>query len=165
MAPGPDPSALADLQAASFERANEATRSSWPPDRRMRGEQLDLVLRRRRYAVVASTRANGRPHATPVAFVWHDGEVWLPAVEGAVRVRNVGATPWLSVVITEGDADDHGVVVLEGPARVLPLADAPASLADSIAAKGGEFPDWASVWLVVSPSRLLSYAAPGWKAP
>jgi len=165
MAPGPDPSALADLQAASFERANEATRSSWPPARRMRGEQLDRVLRRRRYAVLASTRANRRPHATPVAFVWHDGEVWLPAVEGAVRVRHVEATPWLSVVITEGDADDHGVVVLEGPARVLPLADAPASLADSIAAKGGEYPDWASVWLVVAPSRLLSYAAPGWKAP
>ena len=69
------------------------------------------------------------------------------------------------MVITEGDADDHGVVVLEGPARVLPLADAPASLAGSIAAKGGEHPDWASVWLVVTPSRLLSYAAPGWKAP
>jgi hypothetical protein len=32
------------------------------------------------------------------------------------------------------------------------LADAPASLADSIAAKGGEYPDWASVWLVVTPS-------------
>jgi Pyridoxamine 5'-phosphate oxidase len=107
MAQGPDPSALAELQAASFERANEATKASWPPERRLSGEQLARVLSQRRYAIVASTRRNQRAHATPSSFVWHDGELWLPSVAGAVRVRNVEAIPWRSVVITEGDGEEH----------------------------------------------------------
>lgn len=166
MASGPDPRTLAELQAASFEAANAATSSSWPPERRMTREQLDRVLRRRQYAVVASTRSDQRAHATPSAFVWHREEVWMPAVAGAVRVRNVGAVPWLSVVISEGEGSDHAVVVLEGPARVVPAAEAPVEdLTETIAAKSSDFPDWASVWLVLRPARLLSYAAPGWQAP
>ena len=165
MAPGPDPSVLADLQAASFERANQATRSSWaarPEDAR----------RATRSGPAAPQVRGGRLHPRQPASARHAGRFRLARRRGlAPRGRGRGpraqrrGDPWLSVVITEGDADDHGVVVLEGPARVLPLADAPASLADSIAAKGGEYPDWASVWLVVTPSRLLSHAAPGWKAP
>jgi hypothetical protein len=166
MAPGPDSRTPAELQAASFEAATTATSSSWPPERRMTAEQLDRVLGRRFYAVVASTRPDQRAHATPTAFVWHNGEVWMPAVAGAIRARNVGAVPWLSAVITEGEGDGHAVVVLEGPARVVPAAEAPAEdLSRSIAAKSNDFPDWASVWLVLSPARLLSYAAPGWQAP
>jgi hypothetical protein len=165
MTQGPDPCALGDLQAASFERANQATNTSWPPERRMRGEQLARVLVKRRYAVVASTRRNQHAHATPSSFVWHEGELWLRSVAGAVRVRNVEAVPWLSLVISEGDAGDHAVITLEGPARALPIGDAPASLDQSIEAKGGERPDWASVWLVLRPERLFSYAAPGWREP
>jgi hypothetical protein len=131
----------------------------------MSGEQLGRVLVKRRYAVVASTRRNRHAHATPSSFVWHEGELWLPSVAGAVRVRNVEAVPWLSVVITEGDAGDHAVITLEGPARTLPIAEAPANLDDSIGLKGGERPDWASVWLVLRPERLFSYASPDWRAP
>jgi nitroimidazol reductase NimA-like FMN-containing flavoprotein (pyridoxamine 5'-phosphate oxidase superfamily) len=168
MASGPDPRTLADLQAASFETATAATSASWPPERRMTGEQLDRVLRRRLYAVVASSRPDQRPHATPSAFLWHRDELWLPAVAGAVRVRNLSASPWLVAVISEGEGPQHAVVIMEGPARVLPVTDAPVEdLSESIAAKSSDFsyPDWASVWLVLQPERLLSYAAPDWKAP
>jgi hypothetical protein len=71
-------------------------------------------------------------------------------------------------VISEGEGPQHAVVIMEGPARVLPVTDAPVEdLSESIAAKSSDFsyPDWASVWLVLHPERLLSYAAPDWKAP
>jgi hypothetical protein len=101
-----DPAALGALQDESFARANAATRESYPPERRMTGDQL--VLRGRKYAVVASTRADGRSHAALTAYIPVEGRLWLPAVAGSARA-----------------------------------------------------PDWASEWLVVTPTRLLSYLAEG----
>jgi nitroimidazol reductase NimA-like FMN-containing flavoprotein (pyridoxamine 5'-phosphate oxidase superfamily) len=161
----PDADALAALQAASFQAASAPTREAWPAERRMSGEQLRLVLERRTYAVVASTRPTQRPHATPAAFVWFDGQLWSPAVAGAVRARNVQATPWLSLVISEGEGDQHAAIVLEGPARVVAAAEAPSALLEAATAKLPTVGQWASVWLVLRPARLLSYADTGWRAP
>jgi hypothetical protein len=165
MAAAPQADALAALQAASFETASAATIQAWPPDRRMSGEQLRLVLERRTYAVVASTRPTHRPHATPVAFVWFDGEVWLPAVAGAARTRNVQAVPWLSLVISEGEADQHAAIVLEGPARVAAAAEVARALLAAATVKLPTVQEWANAWLVLRPTRLRSYAAAGWRAP
>ncbi|MBA2313422.1 MAG: pyridoxamine 5'-phosphate oxidase family protein [Actinobacteria bacterium] len=69
---------LAALQERSFARAGRATRNSFPPERRMDGYLLEQVLRTRSYLVVATTRGDGRPHATPSSFIWLDGKIWLP---------------------------------------------------------------------------------------
>jgi hypothetical protein len=127
MAAASDADALAALQAASFQNASAATREAWPPERRMGGEQLRRMLERRTYVVVASTRPTQRPHATPAAFIWFDGQLWSPVVAGTARARNVAATPWLSVVLSEGEADQHAAIVLEGPTRVVAAAEAPAT--------------------------------------
>jgi nitroimidazol reductase NimA-like FMN-containing flavoprotein (pyridoxamine 5'-phosphate oxidase superfamily) len=156
---------LDDVQRATFAAASLATTSSYPPERRLSGEVIDAVLRARRYATVASTRPDGRPHATPTSFVLVDDALWMPAVAGAVRTRNVRGQPWLVFVLTEGEGEAHLAVIAEGAASVVADADLPEDVAALAVERLGSRPDWADVWLVLRPSRLLSYAAEAWPGP
>lgn len=156
-----DATALGALQDESFDRANAATRESYPPGRRMTAEQLARYLAERRYAVVASTRADGRPHAALTAYIWVGGQLWLPAVAGSVRARNVARTPSVSFVLSDGEGDEHAAVVLEGEVALVPDSEVPSDITSLYADRHGRAPDWASEWLVVSPTRVLSYVAEG----
>jgi hypothetical protein len=71
---------------------------------------------------------------------------------GSVRARNVRGTPWLTMVIAEGDHPEHIAVIIEGPAEV---ADPPLVPADVRAAATS---DWVSTWIRLTAERLLSYA-------
>lgn len=153
---------LGAVQDASFAAASAATVTSYPPERRLSGDVLEEVLRARRYATVASTRPDGRPHAAPTSFVLVGDALWLPTVAGAVRARNVRAQPWLVLVLTEGEGDAHLAVIAEGPVAVVPDADLPDDVAQAAAERLEGRPDWAAEWLVLRPARLLSYAAEGW---
>src|SRR6204780_5817762 len=86
---------LGRLQDRTFLRATAATIGSYPPERRLNAAQLASYLDRRAFAVVGSTRANGRPHAAMSAYIRRDATFWLPTVAGSVRERNLRATPWL----------------------------------------------------------------------
>ena len=105
---------LAAVQERTFARATEATAASYPSEHRLTGDQLAVYLDRRDFAVVGSTRADGRPHAAMSSYFRRDGTFWLPTVGGSVRERNIRAQPWTSMVVTEGDHDQHIVVVIEG---------------------------------------------------
>ena len=54
---------LGGLQDRTFARATAATAISYPPERRLSAPQLAAYLDRRTFAVVGTTRADGRPHA------------------------------------------------------------------------------------------------------
>ncbi len=143
------------LQTDTFARATAATASSYPPERRLTGIQLASYLDRRAFAVVGSTRADGRPHAAMSSYVRRDTTFWLPTVAGSVRERNLRGTPWLTMVITEGDHGAHVAVILEGPAEVIASAEVPGDVRS--AAQG----DWVQAWIRLTAERLLSYAADG----
>jgi hypothetical protein len=140
-----------ELQDATFATASEATRTSYPPERRLTAAQLDAVLSSGRYAIVSTTRADGRPHAAPTSFSVVDGVLWLPTVAGSVRARNVTRQPWAVLVVAEGVGETHLAVVVEGPVTV--SAEPPGGLPR---------PEWAAEWLALRPERVLSYAAAGW---
>jgi hypothetical protein len=144
---------LGRLQTETFARATPATTSSYPPARRLTAAQLASYLDRRAFAVVGSTRADGRPHAAMSSYIRRDTTFWLPTVAGSVRERNLRGAPWLTMVVTEGDRGDHVVVILEGPAEII----APAEVPDDVrsAARGG----WVNAWIRLTAERLLSYAA------
>jgi nitroimidazol reductase NimA-like FMN-containing flavoprotein (pyridoxamine 5'-phosphate oxidase superfamily) len=146
---------LGDLQDRTFSRATAATVGSYPPERRLSAAQLTSYLDRRAFAVVGSTRADGRPHAAMSAYVRRGATFWLPTVVGSVRERNLRAAPWLTMVIAEGDHDEHVMVLVEGPAEVVAPMEVPA---DVRAAVTGE---WVSAWIRLTAERLLSYAADG----
>lgn len=147
--------ALTALQDRSFARANAATASAYPPDRRLSGEQLAAYLDRRVFAVVGSSRPDGRPHAAMSSYVRRGTTVWLPTVAGSARERNVRGQPWLTVTITEGDRATHIVVLIEGPARVVPAAEVPPDVRAVVTG------DWVASWIQVMAERLLSYASEG----
>lgn len=147
--------ALGDLQEQSFARATRATVDSYPPHRRLTAEQLADYLDRRAFAVIGTTRPDGRPHAAMSSYLRRGTAFWLPTVAGAVRERNLRRQPWLTMTVTEGERDEHVVVLLEGPADVVPAPEVPEDVRAAVTG------DWVSTWLRLAPARLLSYAAEG----
>lgn len=152
-------SALWDLQEATFAASPAATTGSYPPERRMSGADLLSVLSSPRYATVSTTRPDGRPHAAPCAFVLSGTSLWLPTVEGAVRLRNVRANPYAVLVVAEGVSETHLAIIAEGPVEV--VDELPADVEPDVVRQMERVPDWARAWIVLRPTRLLSYAAEG----
>lgn len=144
---------LADLQAQTFDHATATTQRSYPPDHRLTPEQLARYLDRRQYAVVGTTRPDGRPHASMTTFYVRGTSFWLPTLGKAVRVRNLGSCSWMTLVIPEDDDDDHITVIVEGPAEVLALEDVP----EDVRSLNGM--DWIGCWIELKTERVLSYAA------
>jgi general stress protein 26 len=147
--------ALAGLQDRTFAAATAVTASAYPPERRLTGAQLSDYLDRRAFAVIGSARPDGRPHAAISSYVRRDATFWLPTVSGSVRERNVRAQPWVTLVITHGDRDEHVVVLIEGAAQAVTPADVPEDVRAQVSG------DWVGSWLRVEAERLLSYAAEG----
>jgi len=143
---------LDKLQEATFARATQATRDSYPPARRIMGEDLRGYLDRRLFAVVSSTRPDGRPHAAISSYVRRGTTFWLPTVAGSVRERNLRTQPWLVLVVAEGDRGEHIVVIVEGPVLVVAPPDVPAEVAAAVPGA------WMSAWLRLDAQRLLSHA-------
>jgi Pyridoxamine 5'-phosphate oxidase len=105
------------LQDASFGQAGPAVRKAYPPTRQMTASQLAGYLGRSTYALASSTRPDGRAHAAPTLFTLYASAFWLPTIDGAARLGNVRAHPWLALSIIEGEHDTHAAVLTEGPAR------------------------------------------------
>jgi hypothetical protein len=143
---------LGGLQDRTFARATAATAVSYPPERRLSAAQLASYLDRRAFAVVGSARGNGRPHAAMSVYIRRGVTFWLPTMAGSVREQNLRGTPWLTMVIAEGDHPEHIAVIIEGPAEVVAPPQVPA---DVRAAATG---DWVSAWIRLTAERLLSYA-------
>jgi len=93
---------LEGVQEQSFRRASAATASSFPPDNRMTGAQIAAQLDGSAYAVLSTTRPDGRPHAAPTSLVLHERAIWCPTVAGAVRLANLAALPWASLTVMHG---------------------------------------------------------------
>jgi general stress protein 26 len=143
---------LGGLQERTFAQATAATAISYPPERRLSAAQLAAYLDRRSFAVVSSTRGNGRPHTAMSVYIRRGITFWLPTMAGSVRERNLRGMPWLTMVIAENDHPKHIAVIIEGPAEVVPPAQVPADVRDAITA------DWVSTWIRLTAERLLSYA-------
>jgi Pyridoxamine 5'-phosphate oxidase len=127
---------LDSLQERAFARATRATAESYPPEHRLTGAELARYLDRRAFAVIGSARPDGRPHAAMSAYVREGTTFWLPTMAGSVRERNVRTSPWLTLVVTQGDRNEHIVVIVRGPTS-----------------------DWAALWLRLEAASLFSYAA------
>jgi hypothetical protein len=144
------------VQEESFARAGEALRRSWPDKNAMDGAELRDFLEGHTFCVLATADAQGRAQARPVAFTALGSSFWFPTVAGT-RLRNVERMPWVSVVIAEGDGNEHRAVIADGPVTI--HADVPDDLLNALSARHGDAAEWASAWFELEPARLLSYAA------
>jgi Pyridoxamine 5'-phosphate oxidase len=143
------------LQGRTFARATAATSASYPQERRLDAAQLASYLDRRAYAVVGSTRPDGRPHSAMSIYIRRGATFWLPTVAGSVRERNLRSKPWLTMVIAEGDHDNHIAVLIEGSAEVVEPSLVPSDVQAAVTG------DWVSAWIRLTAERLLSYADDG----
>ncbi len=66
---------------------------------------------------IATVRPDGRPHATPVWGVWHEGTLYFDGSGETRRMKNISANPEVSVHLESGDE----VVILEGRAESAPV--------------------------------------------
>jgi PPOX class probable F420-dependent enzyme len=99
-------------------------------------------LREHSHAVLATTRADGRPQMSPiVASVDADGQIAISSRETAIKVKNLRRDPFASLcVVNEGFYGEW--VQLEGPATVTSLPEAMDHLVAYYRSLSGEHPDW-----------------------
>jgi general stress protein 26 len=146
---------LGGLQERTFARATAATAVSYPPQRRLSADELATFLDRRTFAVVGSARPDGRPHAAMSVYIRRGTTFWLPTMAGSMRERNLRGTPWLTMVIAEGDHPVHIAVIAEGPAEVVAPPQVPEDVRAAVTA------DWVNSWICLTAERMLSYADEG----
>lgn len=91
-------------------------------------------LEHERIGWLTSIRANGFPHAVPIWFLWHDGELIVLSEPGAVKVRNIRGNPKVLLHLEAG-ADGEQLTVLQGLAEI--SADPTAAWVDRIGAAYG----------------------------
>lgn len=156
-----DAAAFVEIQERSYARASPSILNSYPHSRAMDGPRMAAFLAGRRYAVCATSRMDGRPQASPVAFIAWNGAFWFASVRGA-RLRNLRARPYASVVIMDGEGSVHRAVIAEGPA-VLHEVRGPDPLPEEFRqrwmGRHGALPSWAAALIEIRPDRLFSYDA------
>ena len=152
---------LAAIQERSYSRASRALLSSYPRKHTMNAAELSSFLGKKKYAVLATTRPDGRAHAAIVGFTVWRGAFWVASVEGT-KVRNLRSKPWASIVIFEGEPPvPHQAVMAEGPANVhaASVLGTLGPLAERWDERHGRKPDWASALIELTPETLFSYDA------
>jgi PPOX class probable F420-dependent enzyme len=93
-------------------------------------------------AILATTRADGRPQLSPVvAAVDDDGRVLISTRETAVKAKNLARDPRASLcVINDGFFGEW--IQAEGNAELIHLPEALPILEDYYRRISGEHPDW-----------------------
>jgi PPOX class probable F420-dependent enzyme len=108
----------------------------------MSAEQAQQFLRAHHRAVLATTRADGRPQMSPVLYaVDAEGRILISTRETAVKTRNLRRDPYASIcAFTDRFFGDW--MQAEGAAEVISLPDAMDLLIDYYRLIAGEHPDW-----------------------
>jgi PPOX class probable F420-dependent enzyme len=99
-------------------------------------------LRAHHRAVLATSRADGRPQLSPVtAAVDDEGRVLISTREAAIKTRNLRRAPRASLcVLNDGFFGEW--IQVEGSAEIISLPDAMEILVSYYRAVAGEHPDW-----------------------
>jgi PPOX class probable F420-dependent enzyme len=106
-------------------------------------EQARDFLRANHRAVLATSRADGRPQLSPVTCGLDEaGRVIISTRETAVKTRNLRRNPLASLCVFT-DAFFGSWVQVEGNAEIISLPEAMEFLVGYYRLLSGEHPDWA----------------------
>lgn len=156
-----DAQELFAVQERSYQAAGRGIRESYPQDAAMDATQLAAFLDRKRYAVLATSRPDGRPHAAPISFCVWNGAFWIASVRGA-RVQNLRAKRYASIVVVEGEGPSHRAIIAEGPVNLHPVSSLrtmPEEFQALVRTRLGDIAKWAVALIALRPERLFSYDA------
>ncbi|MBB5906126.1 PPOX class F420-dependent oxidoreductase [Actinoalloteichus hymeniacidonis] len=105
--------------------------------------ELLTFLRSRKQGLIITSRADGRPQASPVTYgVDESGRIVVSTYPQRAKVANLRRNPAVSLVALSQNFDDAWVQV-DGEAEVLDIPDSVEPLVDYFRAVAGEHPDWA----------------------
>jgi hypothetical protein len=134
----------------------------------MSAVELNDFLIEERTCRVATVGADGRPHNTPLWFVWDGQALWLNSIVKSQRWTDIGRQPRVSVIVDAGQ--DFGELRgAELIGELEPVGDVPRTSAPDaeleeperlFGAKyaGGVFhPDGRHAWLRLSPEKVVSW--------
>ena len=106
-----------------------------------RDELLDFV-RPRHNAIVITTRADGRPQASPVTCGVDDaGRIVVSTYPDRAKTRNARRSPQASALILSDDFGGAWIQV-DGDIEVIDMPEAAEALVDYYRSIAGEHPDW-----------------------
>ena len=106
-----------------------------------RGAVIDFVSSRHR-AILITTRADGRPQASPVACgVDTEGRIVVSTYPERAKATNIRRDPRVSACVISNEWDGPWVQV-DGAAEVLDLPEALEPLVGYYRCIAGEHPDW-----------------------
>lgn len=131
--------------------------------------EVDDFLAAERTCRVASAGADGRPHVTPLWFVWTGGALWLTSLVRSQRWTDLARDPRVAVVVDTGEqyGELRGVEI-SGTAEQVgdiprgsgehPELAGPERLFARKYAGVDEFtPDGRHGWLRIVPEKLVSW--------
>ena len=78
-----------------------SNKSTATPENALTQAEIDEYLNRRILARMATQRADGYPHLTPIWFVWQDGKFFHTLGADRVHLVNLARDPRMSLVIDE----------------------------------------------------------------
>ena len=118
------------------------------------GQAADF-LRAHHRAVLATSRADGRPQLSPVLCVADDeGRILISTRETALKTRNLRRDPYASLcAFTDGFFGEW--VQVEGDAEIISLPDAMDLLVDYYRRVAGEHSDWADYRAAMTRDRRV----------
>jgi PPOX class probable F420-dependent enzyme len=116
-------------------------------------------------AILATTRADGRPHASPVWFDLDGDQIVFTTWYSTVKAANLARDPRLALVV-DNDTPPYAFVLVEGTAELDPAADdlldwatriARRYLGEDLAPLYGARNGFPSEWLVmITPTRIVA---------
>ena len=131
-------------------------------------EERDAFLREERMCRVASLDSDGRPHNSPLWFVWDGSALWLNSIVKSQRWVNLARDPRVSIVVDAG-ADFGELRGVEMTGSVQQVGEIPRTSApdDRLAVperlfgdkygNGAFTVDGRHAWLRLVPQRIVSW--------
>jgi hypothetical protein len=94
-----------------------------------------------------------------VGYLERSGRIWIPSVGGAARLSNLAAEPTASLIVSEGEGEEHVVAIIEADAIV---HEDPHSLLDEFLVDAwrdryGTELTWTGAIIELLPTKVLSY--------
>jgi PPOX class probable F420-dependent enzyme len=135
----------------------------------MSEDERDEFLRTERTCRVATTGENGRPHVTPLWFVWDGASLWLTSITRSQRWADIERQPQVSIVVDAGEtySELRGVEIqgTAAPIGEVPRTGSPVpelagpELVYARKYAGGDtmFHDGRHGWLRVRPDKIVSW--------
>jgi hypothetical protein len=134
----------------------------------MSSEDLDAFLRTERMCRLASVDGDGRPHNSPLWFVWDGSAMWFNSIIRSQRWKNLDRRPYVSAIVDAGDeyselrgAEVLGAIVRVGEAPRTSTPDPELELPELLFGNkyldGTFHADGRHAWLRLTPEKIVSW--------